>query len=222
MFIWLKDFFEAVEMMVGSTAGAMITLISVVVSMVTIIMLICTYVKDQKTEHYEFIADYNFCFLTSDEFQSVERLLESCYQKSKVFTGTKDEFKDECEKLFKCTKQDAESGEITIEYQKIVNYLVYLESFIPLIENKLIKLKDCDDLFGYRYFIAVNNPYIQETELLEDRDYYKATIRFYERWKRYREKRRIPVPLQQFDLTEKISEIKYQPRDAGVGIVHKR
>lgn len=35
---------------------------------------------DKEIKRYEFVADYNFHFLTSEKFFDVERKLESCYQ----------------------------------------------------------------------------------------------------------------------------------------------
>lgn len=94
------------------------------------------------------------------------------------------------------------NGIITKEYQKIVNYLVYLESFAPLVLHHHVSFKDIDDLFGYRFFIAVNNPVIQELELLDDHMYYRGCHKIYKRWFRYRDRRGLDIPLREFSLDQ--------------------
>lgn len=49
--------------------------------------------------------------------------------------------------------------------QSLVNYLVHLEGVATLVNTGVLRLKTINDLMAYRYFIAVNNPVVQELEL---------------------------------------------------------
>lgn len=208
----------------GGTTGAVVTALSLIVSIVTVIVLIRTYRKEQKTKRYEFIADYNFHFLTSEEFLSVERKLEACYQcyskaesvdrdypwleqKFDEIFGTKQLFfldytevqnEDERKRL---VFRFGDNNQLSKDYQQIVNYLVYLEAFVPLIKKGIIKFRDVDDLFGYRYFIAMNNPVLQRNELFKEAQYYQGCISIYEKWKKYRKSRNHAIPMKGFDFT---------------------
>lgn len=77
---------------------------------------------------------------------------------------------------------------ISKDYLNIINYLVYLEAFVALLKNKQFQYKDVDDLYGYRFFIAINNPVLQENELFPDFMYYNGCFDVYDEWKEYREK----------------------------------
>ena len=89
---------------------------------------------------------------------------------------------------------------ISQSYQKMINYLVYWEAFAPLILSEQVKLEAIDDAFGYRYFIAMNNPVVQKYELLEEAEYYCGCIRLYEKWYWYRKKYEKEIPLEKFSL----------------------
>ena len=66
--------------------------------------------------------------------------------------------------------------------QMLIDYLVYLESMAVMVENGVIKLKDVDDLFSYRFFLAVNNPVVQEQELFPFAEFYKGTYVLSQKW----------------------------------------
>ena len=199
--------------------GAVLSIISLLVSIVTLYYLRRTFKADQRTKRYEFIEDYNFHFLTSDEFTAVERKLEVCYQEyeNQLKQGNLDaaSFRKFCYKQFgveesKIPKDPVlaesneylydKSGNVSEEHQQIINYLVFLESFVPLLDHKQIHYDEVDDLFGYRYFIAVNNPVLQETELIPEGAYYRTCHRVYVKWREHRQKRGLPIPLEEFDL----------------------
>lgn len=191
--------------------------------------MIITYTSSQKTTKFSFISDYNFHFLTDDDFLAVERKLETCQEihDNLISAGnySQEKFFQECDKVFGTSNilfedydpNNAQTKNIicrinsdhvfSTEYQQIINYLVYIESFMPLIERRLIKIYEVDDTFGYRFFTAMNNPVIQENELVPIQQYYPASVRVYKKWKKYRTKRRIPIPLMEFDLEQRLRKV---------------
>ena len=184
--------------------------------------------NDKEIKRFEYIEDYNFNFLTNPEFIRVERLLETCNQEylrleTKGWTETEEQqFMAFCDSVFH-TKEyrytDEPGGEksrvdesscIRKEYQEIINYLVYLESFVPLIIHGQLKLEEVDDLFGYRYFIAMNNPVLQMNELCRERPYYRGCFEAYEIWKSHRRKdpRGYIIPMEHYDLMKSWEQYK--------------
>lgn len=79
--------------------------------------------------------------------------------------------------------------------------MVYLESFAPLVLNKQFLLEDIDDLFGFRFFVAMNNPVLQQNELLKEWQFYKGCFKLYYKWKDYRGS---SIPMEHFDLWDKL------------------
>ena len=70
----------------------------------------------------------------------------------------------------------------------IVEYLTFFEAVFILYKRGLIDLAVLDDLFSYRFFIAVNNPDIQRLELICDAIYYKNIYTLDYVWTSYRRK----------------------------------
>lgn len=179
-------------------------MIEIIIGVVGFLGVILSLRADRKVKVAEFIAQYNLTFLTTPEFTMVERKLEGCNDaycrnrnNNEWREKGKETFEGECDKIFGTDnlkfegstvhKKFNDDGAITEEYQSIVNYLVYLESFATLITQKRVRIKDIDDLFGYRFFIAVNNPIIQQNELLYDDNtkYYQGIIKAYKIWTKY-------------------------------------
>lgn len=138
--------------------------------------------KESDIKEAEFLMDYNFSFLTTEKFVKMERRLEN------HFKGT--------EPLVLAPE----------DRQDLVDYLVYLESLAPLILNRMIRLEVVDDLFGYRYFIAVNNPVVQEKELNPDAAYYRGCFRVYQVWRNSRKKHGLTIPLEETALIKEGSK----------------
>ena len=193
--------------------------------------------NDKEIKRFEYIADYNFNFLTNSEFITVERLLETCNQEYlRIDRECKSKWKPEQEKKFMAFCDDVfdtfeyrfteePGGEnsridkdncISESYQKIVNYLVYLESFVPLIIHKQLKLDEVDDLFGYRYFIAMNNPVLQVNELCRERPDYRGCFEAYSLWMDHRKKdlRGCVIPMEHYDLLEVWDKYKAEHPEA--------
>lgn len=132
--------------------------------------------RDANIKEAEFLMNFNFTFITTDKLVAMEQKLERCRTKGETLTL---------------------EGE---ERQQLIDYLVYLESFAPLVLNKMVRLDVIDDLFGYRYFIAVNNKQVQELELCPEAQYYRGCFKLYQAWKEYRKRCGLPIPMEETAL----------------------
>ena len=96
------------------------------------------------------------------------------------------------EKLMKDTKaksngQLSESSYISKEdLIHFVAYLTFFEILFQLLDKKLLIFKDVDDLFGYRFFIAIENDIIQDEDLCKDRQDYRNIFRLHKLWSDFR------------------------------------
>lgn len=70
----------------------------------------------------------------------------------------------------------------------IAAYCTFFENLYLLINNRIAKISDIDDLFGYRFFIFVNNPYIQENYILPTSSSYRQIFALYDIWIDHRRK----------------------------------
>lgn len=87
-----------------------------------------------------------------------------------------------------------------------MNYLVYLEGIAALVKEWVLHIKVITNLMAYRYFIAVNNPLVQEEELLPYRNYYQGIFFIYKRWSDVLGKDN--VPMSKYSLADRIREEK--------------
>lgn len=69
---------------------------------------------------------------------------------------------------------------------KMTIYLTYFELIHILLNRKILSYKLVNDLFAYRFFLAVHNKYLQEMELVKDASYYRDIFRLHHEWIRYR------------------------------------
>ena len=90
--------------------------------------------------------------------------------------------------------------------QNLVNYLVHLEGVAALLDEGVLHLNVITDLMAYRYFIAVNNPIVQEKELVPYRDYYRGIIRIYEKWSQALGEDKVPMAA--YSLKKRMEEEK--------------
>ena len=85
-------------------------------------------------------------------------------------------------------------------YEDIVTYLQWLESLASLVKRKVARLDAIDDLLSYNFFIAVNNPEIQQSELIPCKEFYKGIYWIYSVWFKYKKKRKMPIILEEYGL----------------------
>lgn len=164
---------------------------TIVGPLMVIVTLIVEGRRERRIQSCQHISEYNFNFISSPPLIRVERDLESCYQENSKIVS----FYLYMKRHYKKFKPD---GQITKSYHRLVNYLVYLESIAPLIINNSVKLRDCSDLFAYRYFIAMHNPYMIKHELKPGADYYNGCIRIYKKWITYCYAHSYDIPLKGF------------------------
>jgi len=113
----------------------------------------------------QFLMEYNNTFITNESFTQVQKLLED-YKKGLL---------------------DANAIK-TFDRQVLINYLVYLEALAALINKEVLNFELIDNLFSYRYFIAMNNPVVQEIELIEDAEFYRGCYVLHKRWSKFKKK----------------------------------
>ena len=166
------------------------TLSSVLSTVTALIAAVAFWMQLKRTENLDeanFIMNLNEQFISNDQLTRVEQALE-------LYFGQEFEGKDGCLNLV--LERDHE------DCQRLINYLVYMEGLAALIKRNVMHLGVIDDLFAYRFFIAVNNPIVQKFELLPFANYYKGCFELSEMWTKQWRKEGRPIPLDQHALFE--------------------
>lgn len=142
--------------------------------------------RQNSIEEARFILQYNQAFIQDASICKVEQLLEQ----SMLHEINTPIINQENRQLF-------------------INYLVYLEGLAPLILRDVLQLKHVDDLFAYRFFLAINNRELQEKELFRFPEYYRGCLKLYEKWKRYRKQHHFDILLEENSIDKWFLYEKY-------------
>lgn len=70
----------------------------------------------------------------------------------------------------------------------IRNYLLYFNSVAEKIITNNIKIKNINTILGYRFFLVMNCPFIQDTEIIPNAQMYIPAIQLHNRWRIWAEK----------------------------------
>ena len=75
-----------------------------------------------------------------------------------------------------------------MKFQIVIYQIIWtlFETFYILLKRKVIDIKLLDDLFAYRFFLAVHNPYIQRKKLAISPKNFKNIFRLERIWLNYR------------------------------------
>lgn len=132
------------------------------------------YHKNGQINEAQFVVELNNSFITDEKMNKVEHKLEKYYYLvRKGQTDLVEEYAKALEQVWDIR------GE---ERQDLVNYLVHLESVATLVKDNVIRIKSINDLMGYRFFIATNNPVVQRLELAEYKEFYRGIYEVYPEW----------------------------------------
>ena len=116
-----------------------------------------------------FILELNNSFTGNERIQVV-------YNKLKVYADLTEE-----DKSHLITEEDRPN---------LDEYLVFFETISVLQKRGVIDMAILDEMFGYRFFIAMNNPLVQEIEILKTGlEPYEALIELYVHWRKYKMKK---------------------------------
>ena len=71
---------------------------------------------------------------------------------------------------------------------EVAQYCTFFENLYLLYRHHIAEIEDLDDLFGYRFFLFMNNAYVQERYILPTSSSYVQIFELYRAWISYRDK----------------------------------
>ena len=86
------------------------------------------------------------------------------------------------------------------DYEGIVSYAQWIEALSSMINREVLTFDIIDDMYNYMFFIFVNNKYVQQTELVPNKQYYQGTLKAYNAWVNYLKKHNKPILLEENSL----------------------
>lgn len=176
------------------TDNAYIEIITTVLAIVAAVAFWMEFRSNERINEAQLIMELNDQFISNPQFTKVELELEKYYSEYR-----------EAQRL----GRDIDTIPFGIDMEKldekrqsVINYLVHLEGIAALVNEGVLHLNVITDLMAYRYFIAVNNPVVQEKELLPYREYYRGCFRIYEKWSQALGADKVPMGENALDKTD--------------------
>ena len=79
-----------------------------------------------------------------------------------------------------------------------------------LIDRGTLSLELVNDLFGYRFFIAVHNPYVQKKKLVKSPENFRNLYVLEHDWMEYRRKQGLPIFHEEYALEKVLDKETYE------------
>ncbi len=157
--------------------------LSVILALLSVVLVVAELYQSRKISEADFLAELNTSFVTNDDYKKAYTLFEN---------------------------YDFENlPDIDMENIYISNYLTFFEVLHLLIKRGTLTIDMFDDLFGYRFFIAVHNPYVQRQKLVKSPENFKNIYILEKEWTEYRKKRNIPIFHEEYCLKNVVDEQTY-------------
>ena len=145
-------------------AEAAVGIFSLAATLIGTIFIAVELKNGQDVTCSEMLINLNNYFHDSDRLMKVYQVLEDC--------EIEGDYSDERWK-------DVSSVEVA-------QYCTFFENLYMLHRHHIANIDDLDDLFGYRFFLFMNNPYIQEHYLLPTSSSYVQIFELYKIWSQHR------------------------------------
>lgn len=92
---------------------------------------------------------------------------------------------------------------------EVLNYLGWIRSLCSLIDRGVLNIEAVDEIYGYKFFIILNNKEVQEMELSKYPNLYRLMFRTHKIWSDYRKKKGGHLICESEDLSLIESYTKY-------------
>lgn len=146
-----------------------ITLLEVVGVLGTIIIAVMQLRDSKEISRASFIVELNRTFVENKDYTTIYNALQNCLDQ-------------------KCPNSPCDERHCDIHFEKslISNYLTFFETIYILYKKDVISFDIIDDLFAYRFFLAVHSRLIQQEKLIPQPENFKNIFLLEKEWLDYR------------------------------------
>lgn len=174
----------AIVMVSARNGGDVIQIASLLSAVIGVILLAVEISQSRKITEADFIADLNESFVTNEDYKRAYTMFEN---------------------------YDFENlPDLDMENIHISNYLTFFETFQLLLESETLTMRQLNDLFGYRFFLAVHNPYVQRKKLVKSPENFVNLYRLEREWIKYRKKRGLKIYHEEYSLENMVDAETYE------------
>ncbi len=156
------------------------SIISIVISflettglLISLIVAVRQLTDSKEIARADFLVELNRTFTESSGNTELYTALQNCMD-------------HQCEYQDQCNRKNC-----LLTFPKVVvsNYLTFFETIYLLEKNGVITYSMIDDLFAYRFFLAVHSPFVQQVKLAPQPENFKNIFCLEYEWMQYRAKK---------------------------------
>ena len=146
-------------------------LIEFVSIILTVAVAVWQLVDSKEIARATFIKELNQSYVDNPDYMKVYNMLQNCFDKT-------------CE--YHPDNGVCTNCKMNIEKGVVSNYLTFFETIYILKKRRVINFKVIDDLFAYRFFLAVHSEYFQKSKLEPQPNNFKNIFKLEKEWLDYR------------------------------------
>lgn len=165
---FLRCFFSINEEAMISIYISMFEALGILISLI----VAARQLKDSKDiARASFITELNESFTSSQDNMALYTALQECYDKK-------------CPHQITCD----DTCDCKLDFSKAIvsNYLTFFETIYVLEKNGVIDFELLDDLFAYRFFLAVHSKFVQQSKLASQPENFRNIFCLEYEWMQYR------------------------------------
>lgn len=164
-----------VQLDTNSAVSIIISSVETILLLVSLVIAIAQLYDSKEISRGNFITELNKSFVENDDYTCVYNHLQNC----------KD---DCCDCGTKCCDRLKITADCNLDLTKgqISNYLTFFETIYILNKRKVIDFDILNDLFAYRFFLAVHSKIVQQKKLKIQPQNFKNIFCLEYLWLKYR------------------------------------
>jgi hypothetical protein len=160
----------------------LLTYIPIILAIVSAILIWTELKQTKKIQEAEFVVSLNQSYVENETYAKVYTCLEQAY---------------------------IDKMEPNLARIEISNYLTFFETMYLLINKKVINYKVLNDLFAYRFFLAVHSEYVQSEKLVKNPDNFRNIYKLEKEWIEYRKKEKLTIFRDELNLEKIVDRAVY-------------
>lgn len=184
-------------LLVDSLGSLITSITTTIITVIGSLVIWMQFKRDGELAAIDIVTQLNKLFLKSEGLM--------CLRNKLMRTSDSKEFSDQgILKGKDITK--FEDSYIKDDNLNLIEYLEFFENMAVMVFDDVLKIENVDHIFGDSFFYALNNTFIQNSEIIPYVQHYHKIIVLHKEWTKYREKKGISIPYHDTCLSKNLKE----------------
>ncbi len=165
----------------SETISVFVSVVEAIGLIITVIIAVFQINESKEIARATFISELNKSYIENPEYISIYNYLQKC-------VDGQCPYKSQCELSNKCYMGESQPEGGGFLKSAVSNYLTFFETIYVLNKKGVLGIDVIDDLFAYRFFLAVHSKFFQQEKLLVQPENFINIFRLEKEWIEYRKR----------------------------------